>query len=246
MRQVSGVEENGEGGTGTREKIVARAAELLADAGRESLTTRAVAAASGVQQPTIYRLFGDKDCLLEAVAEYGFLAYLKQKDLGEPRQDPVDALREGWDLHVGFGLANPAIFSIMYGNPCPGKMSPAAAKAVNMLRQRMRAIAASGRLRVTEQRGADLVRSGGCGTVFTLLAMPEAERDLALSIEAREAIIAAITTEKPILNAPSAATAAITLRAVLSDVTALTGSERQLLQEWLDKIAAHADQTRGE
>lgn len=222
----------------TRERITAVAARLLAEEGREALTTRAVATAAGVQQPTIYRLFGDKDGLLDAVAEYGFLAYLKQKDLGDSGQDPIDALRAGWDLHVGFGLANPAIFSIMYGDPSPEKVSPAAGIAFAMLSQRMQVLAAAGRLRVGEKQAADLIRAGGCGTVFTLLATPEADRDLNLSIATREAVIAAITTDVPMMQVPGAGNAAIALRATLGQVDVLSVSERQLLAEWLDRIAA--------
>ncbi len=237
MDQANTIEKS-ENGSDARQRILVCAAELLASGGREALTTRAVATAAGVQQPTIYRLFGDKDALLDAVAEYGFLAYLKQKSPAEPGQDPIDALRAGWDLHVGFGLANPAIFSIMYGDPRPGKTSPAAAKAVDFLRRRMRLLAASGRLRVSEERAANLIRAGGCGTVFTLLAMPEGDRDLDLSITAREAVLAAITTRAPTLEAPGAASAAIALRATLSETKALTASEQQLLSEWLARIAA--------
>ena len=54
-----------------RARIVAAAAELIASGGREAATTRAVAAAAGVQAPTIYRLFGDKRGLLNAAAEHG-------------------------------------------------------------------------------------------------------------------------------------------------------------------------------
>jgi len=91
----------------TRERIVETAAELLARGGREAVTTRAVATAAGVQPPTIYRLFGDKVGLLDAVTEHGFRAYLADK--GVASADPVADLRSGWDLHVGFGLANPAV-----------------------------------------------------------------------------------------------------------------------------------------
>jgi hypothetical protein len=66
--------------------------------------------------------------------------------------------------------------------------------------------------------------------------MPEAERDPGLSIAAREAMIAGITTATPALEAPGPAAAAITLRALLSDVKVLTAGERQLLLEWLDRI----------
>src|SRR3954452_18482594 len=102
----------------TRTRIVTAAAALLADGGRDAVTTRAVAAAAGVQAPTIYRLFGDKTGLLDAVAEHGFQAYLGGK--AAPDGDPVECLRAGWDLHVGFGLANPGLYALMYGNPRPG------------------------------------------------------------------------------------------------------------------------------
>jgi AcrR family transcriptional regulator len=53
----------------TRDRIVDVAADLLRAEGRTAVTTRAVAEAAGVQAPTIYRLFGDKEGLLDAVAE---------------------------------------------------------------------------------------------------------------------------------------------------------------------------------
>ena len=57
--------------------------------------------------------------LLDAVAEYGFDTYLAQKAVRPSGGDPVDDLRAGWDLHVGFGLANPALYALMYGDPRP-------------------------------------------------------------------------------------------------------------------------------
>src|SRR4030088_26518 len=104
----------------TRARIVAAAAGLLTRGGREAVSTRAVSAAAGVQAPTIYRLFGDKQGLLEAVAIHGFTTYLNDKTDLKPTDDPVEDLRTGWDLHVGFGLANPALYSLIYGEPRPG------------------------------------------------------------------------------------------------------------------------------
>ena len=65
MSEVIGAEAGQDG----RNRVVAAAVALLARGGREALTTRAVAAAAGVQAPTIYRLFGDKQGLVDAVAE---------------------------------------------------------------------------------------------------------------------------------------------------------------------------------
>jgi len=63
-------------------------------------------------------------------------------------------------------------------------------------------------------------------------------RDPGLPAAAREAVIAAITTESPAPDSPGPAAAAIALRVVLPDATVLTGGERRLLSEWLDRLAA--------
>jgi hypothetical protein len=108
-----------------------------------------------------------------------------------------------------------------------------------ILKQRIRQLAVAGRLRISEDRAADLVRASGCGTVLTLLAMPENRRDLGLSETAREAVIAAITTGSPALESPGPAAAATALRTMLPEATILTQGERRLLEEWLDRLAAN-------
>jgi AcrR family transcriptional regulator len=80
-------------------------AGLIAAGGREAANTRAVAADAAVQAPTIYRLFGDKRGLLDAVAEASLAHCVAEKSTRRPLADPVRDLREGWDLHVAFGLA---------------------------------------------------------------------------------------------------------------------------------------------
>jgi AcrR family transcriptional regulator len=224
----------------SRARILAAACDLLATGGRDALTTRAVAAAAGMQAPTIYRLFGDKGGLIDALAAHGFARYLAEKEVREFGPDPVDDLRAGWDLHVGFGLANPALYSLMYGDPRPGARSPAVIAAGQILNEHIRRLAAAGRLRVSEQRAANLIQVSGRGTVLTLLAVPEDQRDQGLSSAAREAVIAAITAGSPVLETPGPATAAIALRAVLDQATALTAGERGLLGEWLDRLATNS------
>ena len=81
------------------------------------------------------------------------------------------------------------------------------------------------------------MHASGCGTVLTLLAMPENRRDLAISAIARESILAAITTESPMTRRLSAASAAVALAALLPKSSSLSGAERQLLDEWLKRIA---------
>ena len=222
----------------TRARIVASAIDLLNTGGRDAVTTRAVAEAAGVQVPTLYRLFGDKQALLDAVAEHGFTTYLTEKAIPRPGQDPVEDLRTGWDLHVAFGLSHPAIYLLMYAEPRPGARSPAAETSYRVLKEHLRRIAAAGRLRFSEERAAELFHASGCGTVLTLLARAAEDRDRGLSEIAREAAIAAITTDAPAFEGSGPAAAAAALRAVLPEVRSFSDGERSLLTEWLDRLTA--------
>jgi AcrR family transcriptional regulator len=228
-------------GRSPRERILAATAKLLADGGREAVSTRTVSTAAGVQAPTIYRLFGDMRGLLDAVVAEGFTAYLSRKTDLAPRADPVEDLRAGWDLHIDFGLANPALYLIMSEPVRPGAaLPPAAIAGAEFLATHIRRIAEAGRLRVSEERAAHLIQAVGRGTTLTLIDMPADRRDPELSVMAREAVITAITTDTPVPASPGPVSAAVALRAVLPQTTALTDQEQGLLQEWLDRITAQA------
>jgi AcrR family transcriptional regulator len=218
-----------------RARILEATLQLIDAGGRDAATTRAIAAAAGVQAPTIYRLFGDKRGLLDAVAEHALSAYVAEKAARAPHPDPVEDLRSGWDLHVAFGLAHPGLFAIMSGEP--RATSPANALGLEILRRRVRNIARAGRLRVSEERAVDLLRAMGVGTVSTLVSEPEGERDPALSAAVREAAVSAITGAALGRTGRGASAAAATLRASLDETAVLSAGERHLLEELLDRIA---------
>jgi AcrR family transcriptional regulator len=222
---------------GNRERIVAAATRLLADGGADAVSTRAVSAAAGVQPPAIYRLFGDKQGLLDAVVAHGFTTYLADKTAAESTGDPVEDFRAGWDLHFDLGLANPALYLLIYGQQRPGAFSSAALAAFDVLAGHIRRIAEAGRLCIPEDRAVALVRAAGSGATLALIATPEDRRDPELSHAAREAVLAAITTDTPAVPEPGTAAAAIALRAALPQTDALTASESALMREWLDRIA---------
>lgn len=223
----------------TRARIVEAAVKLLSEGGREAVSTRAVSAAAGVQAPTIYRLFGDKQGLLNEVAAHGFRTYLGSKTELQATSDPVDDLRAGWDRHVGFGLENPDLFSLMYGGRRPSDPPPAAVtEGLEILGGLIHRIAEAGRLRVSEERAANLVHAAGSGTTMTLISMPAQQRDSGLSELAREAVVAAITTDAPSPADPGPAGAAVTLRALLPQITVLSPHELGLLEEWLGRISS--------
>jgi AcrR family transcriptional regulator len=225
----------------TRAQLVEVAANLLATQGPDAVTTRSVALAAGVQAPTIYRLFGDKNGLLDAVVEHGFATYLTNKPpVGtntDDADDPIASLRAGWELHVGFGLANPELFRLMLTALRTPDGQAIAAAGEEILRARVHRVAAAGRLRVTERRAVDLIRAAGTGVVFTLIDQPAADRDEALADTAWESVCAAILTDLATAAIPGPAAAAVTLRAALPDLTTLTPAERALFADWLDRIA---------
>ena len=221
----------------TRAQLVEVAAELLATQGPDAVTTRSVALAAGVQAPTIYRLFGDKNGLLDAVVQHGFASYLARKPPVGADGDPVESLRAGWELHVGFGLANPELFRLMYTALRTPDGRAIAAAGTGVLQARVHRVAEAGRLRVTERRAVDLISAAGTGVVFTLIDQAEDERDGALADTAWESVCAIILTDASTAAITGPAAAAVTLRAALAELTALTAAERALLGDWLDRIA---------
>jgi AcrR family transcriptional regulator len=227
----------------SRDRILRAAATLLNVGGRAAVTTRAVSAAAGAQPPTIYRQFGDMQGLLDAVAADGFARYVRTKVTRENTTDPVADLRAGWDAHIGFGLANPALYALMYGDPRSGVAPPAAIEAAALLRELVQRVAEAGRLRVDVDRATRLIHAAGVGVVLTLSAAAVAERDHAVSELTREAILAAVTTEPSSDSASEragparAAGYAIALEAVLPEAAAaFTPAERGLLAEWLGRL----------
>jgi AcrR family transcriptional regulator len=220
----------------TRARLVKAAADLLIEGGKEAVSTRAVASAAGVQAPTLYRLFGDKDGLLDAVAAYGFADYLATKHAMGASDNPVDDLRRGWELHIGFGLARPAFYLLMYGEP---RKREARLEADAMLREIISRIAAVGRLTVPVEQAAQFVHAAGMGVVLSLIATPEEERDLELITFSREQVIRAITTDVLPDEPTDIPSRAIALRVALEEdpPLMLSPAERALLAEWLNRVA---------
>ncbi|MEU4659787.1 TetR/AcrR family transcriptional regulator [Streptomyces sp. NPDC023723] len=223
----------------TRQRVIEAAIDLLTRGGRDAVTTRAVADAAGLQPPAIYRLFGDKDGLLDAVAEHGFTAFLATKHVDPDPADPIADLRAGWDVAAEFGLSNPALFTLMYTEPAR-TASPAFAAGMEILMGRVRRLAAGGWLRVDERLAAQIIHATARGAVLTWLSLPEDRRDPALLTSLREAMVTAVTHEQPAVREAGPAGAARALRATLSGSASLSAAERHLLTEWLDRLAAES------
>ncbi|MFC0112614.1 TetR/AcrR family transcriptional regulator [Kibdelosporangium aridum] len=183
-------------------------------------------------------MFGDKDGLLDAVVEHGYATFLAAKHADARPPDPVEDLRAGWDLAVEFGLANPELYTLMYGEPRRGTNSAAFQAGMEILRGRIHRLATSGRLRVDEDLAASLIHATARGAVLTWLSLPDDRRDPALLTAMREAMISAVTLDKPAVRDAGPAGAARALRALLPEQTTLSNAEQHLLGEWLDRLTA--------
>ena len=228
----------------SHDRILQAAARLLIEGGREAVSTRSVSSAAGVQAPTIYRQFGDMQGLLEAVVRQGYSTYLESHRERETDQDPVEDLRRGWNLNVDFGLANPDLYTLMYGNPRPGAPHPAAVKLQDVLLELVQRVAEVGSLCVGVERAADMLHAAGVGVVLALIAQGGASRDLTLSVVTREAILSAITTDSQTTSTNSRPPLrgdltrfAVALKALLSeDARPFTKAEHALFNEWLTRF----------
>ncbi len=231
-----------------RERIIAAAAQLLEDEGVSAVTTRAVAEHASTQAPTIYRLFGDKDGLLDAVAEHALAQFSAAKaaalSTSADPVDPVEELRASWRETVSFGLAHPDLFLII-SDPRRGRDSAAMVSGIRVLEERLRRVAAAGRLRIPVPDAVTLVHAAGTGAVFALLEQDVAARRLNLAETLMETVLAGILVDTPLprtdaVDSPARA-AAVTLRATAHDLTALSPSEQALLSEWLDRVIDTAE-----
>ena len=232
-----------QGALDQRTKIVRAAADLLVRGGRDAVSTRAVSAAAGVQAPALYRQFGDMHELLHAAALEVFAGYMRDKTKRKPHADPIEELKHGWDLHVEFGLANPAAYTLLYADTPSEALAADLRKGYAMLEAHVTRAAEAGRLKVSVPHAARLMHASGRGVVLSLISSRPEDRDPKLAGSMRDAVFAAITSapisKKETQGPARVAARAVALRAVLADASdVLSAAERDLMSEWLDRLTA--------
>jgi AcrR family transcriptional regulator len=223
----------------TRSAIIEAAAILLAQAPSGDISTRAICEAAGVQQPAIYRLFGDKEGLLAATVDHVWDEYLGMKRSAERSADPLEDLRSGWDSHTRFAIAHPNAYRLLFGSAAVGQ-AESAEEAMRLLRGVLDRLAAQGRLRIDPEAAARLVMAANTGVALALILRPELYPDESVSATLRDIVHGAIISDA----APASAAdepgrmAAITLRNTLPALSGelFTGCEAGLLDEWLKRI----------
>jgi AcrR family transcriptional regulator len=223
----------------TSSRIIETAARLLRDEGPSAVTTRGIAEAAGVQVPAIYRYFGDKDGLLDAVAEHVMSTQVSAKAYAADAAaaadvDPLVDLRLTWEDQLRFCLENPSLF-ILLSDPERVRRSDAARLGRRILEGRVRRLATRRRLRVSEDRAVDLIQASITGAVQTLLAAPT-EPDTGLADDLFEAVLSRILSDPPALPDEGPESIAIALRALAPQLGELSRAERHVLVEWLDRV----------
>ncbi len=219
-----------------RSRILDVTESLLKSIGRDAIAIRAVADEANVQLPTIYRLFGDKAGLLDAVAERGFARYMAIDPDRRESLEPIEQLRHGWDIHVRFGLEHPELYGLMYAESHSRKVTPAAQIALDGLNALIGRLAAAGSLKVSQEEATFVAFASASGAVLSTYFLPGSIHDPAYFANIRESMISAITTKANSHDGEPIANAAITLGGNLDRLKVLSPNEQNLLHEWLNRI----------
>jgi AcrR family transcriptional regulator len=226
-------------GTSARDRLLLAAGQLLNESEDRNVSTRAICERAGVQAPTLYHHFGSKQGLLDAVVNYGFTQYVETAEQ-DATGDPVDAIRDGWDKHVQYGLDHPSFYILLYGQIEAGVPCTLTSSAERMLLTLLAKVARQGRLKIKPEDAARQIAAANAGVTLSLIAQPGNERDLAMSHQVREALLGSLITSdaKADAGAPSVAALAVALSAALDQdkSASLTATETLMLQEWLRRL----------
>jgi AcrR family transcriptional regulator len=107
------------------------ARQLLEEDGSAALSVRAVARRAGVSPTAPYRHFAERDALVSAVAAEGYVELTGQLGAAHPSPSTPSDLAAVALAYVRFALDHPAMFRLMFAEPCdPGSAERVAATAV--------------------------------------------------------------------------------------------------------------------
>jgi AcrR family transcriptional regulator len=91
---------------------------LLEEGGATALSLRAVARRAGVSPTAPYRHYADRDELVSAVATVGYRELAQYLAAAHPSPATPDELADVAVAYVQFALERPALFRVMFVEPC--------------------------------------------------------------------------------------------------------------------------------
>ncbi len=173
-----------------REAILAAAMKLFLDESFEKTTMRRIAQAIEYTPGALYSYFKDKDEILFALHQRGFDQLFAVQVPALSIADPVERLRRLGEIYIEFALANPQTYDLMFIASKTGHSIEEAdewhcgERAYGVVRDTMREIIESGRLRATSdpEVAAFAAWSAVHGIVSLVIRnrsriIPEADRD---------------------------------------------------------------------
>jgi AcrR family transcriptional regulator len=101
-----------------RAALVRAALELLEESGESALSLRAVARRAGVSPAAPYRHYSDREALVSAVAAVGYRELAQRLAAAHPSPSTPEQLVSVAVAYVQFAFERPALFRIMFGEPC--------------------------------------------------------------------------------------------------------------------------------
>jgi AcrR family transcriptional regulator len=96
------------------------ALELLEENGTAALSLRAVARRAGVAPSAPYRHYADRDALVSAVAAVGYRELADSLSAAHAEPSSIDDLAAVAVAYVRFAIERPALFRVMFSEPCDG------------------------------------------------------------------------------------------------------------------------------
>ena len=101
-----------------RAALVHAAMELLEEGGETDLSLRAVARRAGVSPAAPYRHYADREALVSTVAAVGYRELAERLAAAHPSPSTPEQLASVAIAYVQFALQRPALFRIMFTEPC--------------------------------------------------------------------------------------------------------------------------------
>jgi AcrR family transcriptional regulator len=110
---------------GRREQILDEAQRLFVAHGAHSVTTRHIAHAVGISQPSLYAHFPNKDSIAVELCCRAFEdLYQRLVRASQKHTAPLDRLRALGHTYIRFGLDNPAAYQVAFVLDLPPEATP--------------------------------------------------------------------------------------------------------------------------
>lgn len=135
-----------EGRSGLRDELIRTALHMVNTEGVDAISVREVARRAGVSSGAPFRHFKDRNALLAALAEDGFLRLEASlgASLGSLGTDPVERLKAIGVTHAIFAARHPAHFRVMHHPALSLESYPRIAEIAQRQKSNLRALVVQG------------------------------------------------------------------------------------------------------